>query len=387
MARHAARHRVDRIAHRDAFLFQDIGHLAQRMLRLRHRHAIARHDDHRAGILQDEGGILGAARLDQPVGGPGRRRRGAAFGAETAQDHIEDRAVHALAHDVAQDRARAADQGAGDDQRGVAQGEADAGRRPSGIGVQHRDHHRHVGAADGNDQGDAEDEGQARDRPEGPVLLVDHEIDDQADDRNKQRQVQQMPGRQQNGRAPHVAVQLGEGDHRAGEGDRPDRQAQGKLDQRLQVDRARRADAIGLRRVDRDRSRPATQKDDRHFLARTPIDVAALQRAGDVEHVREDEVGCVDRDAPVVLGDDRERREDGGGERLLDRSRLHRVRRSTERQVAAREKDARAKSLESNGPDVSHADGDYGTRFLATAGVFNLLAALHAYEIARGRKA
>ena len=46
-----------------------------------------------------------------------------------------------------------------------------------------------------------------------------------------------------------------------------------------------------------------------------------------------------------------------------------------------------ARSLESNGPDVSHADGDYGTRFLATAGVFNLLAALHAYEAARGRKA
>jgi hypothetical protein len=46
-----------------------------------------------------------------------------------------------------------------------------------------------------------------------------------------------------------------------------------------------------------------------------------------------------------------------------------------------------AKSLEANGPDVSHADGDYGTRFLATAGVLNLLAALHAYEAARGRKA
>jgi len=46
-----------------------------------------------------------------------------------------------------------------------------------------------------------------------------------------------------------------------------------------------------------------------------------------------------------------------------------------------------ARSLEANGPDVSHADGDYGTRFLATAGVFSLLAALHAYEAARGRKA
>ena len=46
-----------------------------------------------------------------------------------------------------------------------------------------------------------------------------------------------------------------------------------------------------------------------------------------------------------------------------------------------------AKSLEVSGPDVSRADGDYGTRFLAAAGVLNLLAALHAYEAARGRKA
>jgi hypothetical protein len=48
---------------------------------------------------------------------------------------------------------------------------------------------------------------------------------------------------------------------------------------------------------------------------------------------------------------------------------------------------ALARALETNGPDVSHAVGDYGTRFLATAGVLNLLAALHAYEAARGRKA
>jgi len=46
-----------------------------------------------------------------------------------------------------------------------------------------------------------------------------------------------------------------------------------------------------------------------------------------------------------------------------------------------------ARSLEKGGPDVSHAGGDYGTRFLATAGVLNLLSALHAYEAARGRKA
>src|SRR5215831_3057452 len=46
-----------------------------------------------------------------------------------------------------------------------------------------------------------------------------------------------------------------------------------------------------------------------------------------------------------------------------------------------------ARAFETAGPDVSHSAGDYGTRFLATAGVLNLLAALHAYEAARGRKA
>ena len=46
-----------------------------------------------------------------------------------------------------------------------------------------------------------------------------------------------------------------------------------------------------------------------------------------------------------------------------------------------------AKSLETQGSDIAHAEGDYGTRFLAAAGVLNLLAALHAYEAARGRKA
>lgn len=46
-----------------------------------------------------------------------------------------------------------------------------------------------------------------------------------------------------------------------------------------------------------------------------------------------------------------------------------------------------ARAMETGGADVSHSRGDYGTRFVATAGVLNLLAALHAYEVARGRKA
>ncbi len=45
-----------------------------------------------------------------------------------------------------------------------------------------------------------------------------------------------------------------------------------------------------------------------------------------------------------------------------------------------------ARMIESGGPDVSRAAGDYGTRFFATAGVLNLLCVLEAHEIARGRK-
>ncbi len=42
--------------------------------------------------------------------------------------------------------------------------------------------------------------------------------------------------------------------------------------------------------------------------------------------------------------------------------------------------------FEATGPDVSRAAGDYGTRFIAAAGVVNLLGVLDAYRIACGRK-
>jgi hypothetical protein len=42
--------------------------------------------------------------------------------------------------------------------------------------------------------------------------------------------------------------------------------------------------------------------------------------------------------------------------------------------------------FESAGPDVSRAAGDYGTRFIAAAGVVNLLAVLDTIEISSGRR-
>ena len=42
--------------------------------------------------------------------------------------------------------------------------------------------------------------------------------------------------------------------------------------------------------------------------------------------------------------------------------------------------------IQTTGPDVAHATGDYGTRMFATAGMINLLTVLEAYEIGRGRR-
>jgi drug/metabolite transporter (DMT)-like permease len=42
--------------------------------------------------------------------------------------------------------------------------------------------------------------------------------------------------------------------------------------------------------------------------------------------------------------------------------------------------------IQTAGPDVAHATGDYGTRIFATAGMLNLLTVLEAYEIGRGRR-
>ena len=174
-------------------------------------------------------------RVSAPAAGP------AGLAAEAAQDHRDEGAVHPLAHDVGQDRARRADQRAGDDQRGVAQREADAGRRPARIGVEHRDHDRHVGAADRDDQDDAERERQPRDQPEADRALRHRRSRTmRTTSRPARRHVDAVARRQQDRRAGHVAVQLGEGDQRAGEGDGADGDAERQLDQALSCGSRRR---------------------------------------------------------------------------------------------------------------------------------------------------
>jgi hypothetical protein len=45
-----------------------------------------------------------------------------------------------------------------------------------------------------------------------------------------------------------------------------------------------------------------------------------------------------------------------------------------------------ARMIEAGGPDISRAAGDYGTRFIAAAGIVNLLGVLDAYGVASGKR-
>jgi hypothetical protein len=45
-----------------------------------------------------------------------------------------------------------------------------------------------------------------------------------------------------------------------------------------------------------------------------------------------------------------------------------------------------AHAIETAGPDISRATGNYGTRFVAAAGLVNLIGAIDAVEAALGRR-
>ena len=231
---------------------QLLRHLLDRVLRARDGESVSRNDDHALGVAQQERDVLGRARLDLLLFRRGRR----AFGSpEPAEDHADERAVHRLAHDVGQDRARRSDERSRDDEQRVVQREADAGRRPPGVAVQHRDHDRHVRAADRNDDQHAQHEGDhghhderhpVRARPRGD------ERDAEADHHDREDQVEQVLALEHDRRAreqpQHLAEpgELAERNHRPRERHRADECADEQLDPVAGRNRILNAEGAGI---------------------------------------------------------------------------------------------------------------------------------------------
>ena len=59
MAGYVARHGMNRVFHFDVLGFQFVGHFAKRVLGLCDGYVIVWYDDHFAGVLHDEGCVVG----------------------------------------------------------------------------------------------------------------------------------------------------------------------------------------------------------------------------------------------------------------------------------------------------------------------------------------
>ncbi|KAF5299739.1 hypothetical protein FQA39_LY19170 [Lamprigera yunnana] len=230
-AGHAACNGVVGKAHLHAFVAQGAGDVVDGVLRLRHGHAVAGHDDHALGVAQQLGRIKRADGHGLALGFSSRcvALFGGCARAKAARDHADEVAVHGGAHDVAQDGARGAGQRAGDDEQIVAEHEARGRRRPAGVAVEHGDHHRHIRTANRHHHVDAEQQRDHRHHGQRQHALGHgfgaDEFAAKPDDDQERRQVEPMAARQQQRLAADLAVELAKGDQRAREGDGADQDA------------------------------------------------------------------------------------------------------------------------------------------------------------------
>ena len=207
---------------------QTTGQLGHVLLGLCHSHTVTGDDDHAVGLFQGSSHTIGIDGNLLAFDFHGRAVRAAT---KAAKNNRDERAVHRLTHDVGQDRTRRTNQRAHNDQKVVAQREADGRRGPTRVAVQHRHNHRHVGAADAHDQVIADEQsrhGQDNQRQEGCRV----QVPDQAHDRDRSRaSVQHVTARQLFSRRGHFARQFAVRNDRPGKGHGTDPDAQRQLDQ------------------------------------------------------------------------------------------------------------------------------------------------------------
>ena len=111
----------------------------------------------------------------------------------------------------------------GDDQDVVLELEAGCGRGQAGEGVQERDHDRHVGAADREDEEHAEEGGAREQGPHQPLLLrARSDGDPRCEGGSEDESVHQLLAWVGDRTALDQLLELREGDHRAGERDSAD---------------------------------------------------------------------------------------------------------------------------------------------------------------------
>ena len=239
---------MDREPQLHAALDEQLRQLPDLVLGLRHRHAVTRNDDHFLRERHHHAGVAGLDGLEAPADLAGG---GGAGVAEPREQHVAERAVHGLRHQLREQRTGRAHHRAGDDHRGVVEYEALQAHRESRERVVERDDDRHVGAADRQRHGEPEHQRQheesADHRERGVEVSGDQRTEQQR--RGEQHQVEELLPAEADA-ARDQTLQFPEGDRTAAEGHRAD-DATGHRERRAGV--AFGSAAIQLHRRDRRR--------------------------------------------------------------------------------------------------------------------------------------
>ena len=240
MAGHAARHRVDGIAHAAAPGFHHVRQFLDLVLRLGEGHAVTGHDDQVLHLRQGgdggsfcRGSLLDFGRFSRHgssfrcfdsrdfffYGFLHRSGPGGGLCHGLAQQDAGEPAVHGAAHDLGQQYAGRAHDAADGHQQDVVDGHAGDGAGHTAQGVQQGDGDGHVGAAYADGEEVAEGQGGQCDdevRRNADSFKAAH--DDADDSRDQQRGADGgMPGKDP-GTAVHLAGQLQGGHQAAHEG-------------------------------------------------------------------------------------------------------------------------------------------------------------------------
>ena len=155
MAGHPAGDRVDRVVDLDAALAEHVDQLAQRVLGLGHREAVAGDDDHAVGVRQQDRDVLGAG-ATSPAGRRPRRAPSVEPPLSAPNRMLATERPMARAISRVRNVPEAPTSVPATSSSDVGEHVAAGGDGQAGEGVEQRDHDRHVGAADRQHQQHAE---------------------------------------------------------------------------------------------------------------------------------------------------------------------------------------------------------------------------------------
>src|SRR5690625_49581 len=130
---HAARNRMDRVAHLGVIGFQQNCEFLHGMLRLSDRHSVTGHYDDVPCRFQHIVGVFRRYRRCLTLWAFSSRTGFQA--AEATEQYVRQRTVHALAHDLGQDEAAGTNECTRHDEHRVADDEARSGSRDTGVTV------------------------------------------------------------------------------------------------------------------------------------------------------------------------------------------------------------------------------------------------------------